>query len=192
MTLLLIDNFDSFSFNLYQMMGAIYPRIEVVRNNRTTVAEVRAADFTGIILSPGPGTPDESGVCLDIVRELGGTLPLLGVCLGHQAICQVGGARIVRAELPVHGKASAINHDGKVLFANVPEPFIAGRYHSLIVDPDSLPESLEVSARSPSGEIMAVRHRTQPTYGLQFHPESILTPHGDLLLRNFISLLPRA
>jgi len=191
-TLLLIDKFDSFSFNLYQMMGAIYPRIEVVRNNRTTVAEVRSADFAGIVLSPGPGTPDDSGICLDIVRELGGTLPLLGVCLGHQAICQVGGARIVRAEVPVHGKASEVSHDGKGLFAKLPQPFAAGRYHSLIVDPDTLPESLEISARSPSGEIMAVRHRTQPTYGVQFHPESILTPHGDTLLRNFLATISDA
>jgi len=188
--LLLIDNFDSFTFNLYQMMGAIYPRIEVVRNNRTTVAEVRAAGFAGIILSPGPGTPDDSGICLDIVRELGGEVPLLGVCLGHQAICQVGGARIVRAALPVHGKSSEVSHDGEGLFASMPTPLTAGRYHSLIVDPDTLPESLQVSATSQSGEIMAVRHVAQPTYGVQFHPESILTPHGDILLRNFISLLP--
>ncbi len=190
MTLLLIDNFDSFSCNLYQMMGAIYPRIEVVRNNRTTVSEIRSANFAGVILSPGPGTPDESGVCLDILSELGGTLPILGVCLGHQAICQVGGALIVRAALPVHGKASEVRHDGKGLFADVPTPFAAGRYHSLVVDPSTLPSSLQVSARSLAGEIMAVRHRTQPTYGVQFHPESILTPHGDILLRNFLAMIP--
>jgi anthranilate synthase/aminodeoxychorismate synthase-like glutamine amidotransferase len=188
MTLLLIDNFDSFSFNLYQMMGAIYPRIEVVRNNGTTVAEIRAAGFAGIILSPGPGTPDESGICMDIVRELGGTLPLLGVCLGHQAICQVEGARIVRAELPVHGKASEVEHDGRGLFEGLPAPFTAGRYHSLVVEPSSLPDCLEVSARIGQ-QIMAVRHRSQPTFGVQFHPESILTPHGDLLLRNFLSMI---
>jgi len=188
MTLLLIDNFDSFSFNLYQMMGAIYPRIEVVRNNGTTVAEIKAADFSGIILSPGPGTPDESGICLEVERELGGTLPLLGVCLGHQAICQVAGARIVRAELPVHGKASQVEHDGRGVFKGLPAPFTAGRYHSLVVEPSSLPDCLEVSARS-GRHIMAVRHRSQPTFGVQFHPESILTPHGDLLLQNFLSLI---
>ncbi len=190
MTLLLVDNFDSFTFNLYQMMGAIYPRIEVVRNNDTTVAEVHSAGFAGIILSPGPGTPDESGVCLDIIRELSGSVPLLGVCLGHQAICQVEGARIVRAALPVHGKPSEVHHDGKGLFAGLPTPFVAGRYHSLIVEPGTLPDSLQVSASSQEGEIMAVRHQHQPTYGVQFHPESILTPRGDLLLRNFLSLLP--
>jgi len=188
MTLLLVDNFDSFSFNLYQMMGAIYPRIEVVRNNGTTVAEIKAAAFAGIILSPGPGTPDESGICMDIVRELGGTLPLLGVCLGHQAICQVEGARIVRAELPVHGKASEVEHDGRGLFEGLPVPFTAGRYHSLVVEPSSLPDCLEVSARAGQ-HIMAVRHRSQPTFGVQFHPESILTPRGDLLLQNFLSMI---
>ena len=188
MTLLLIDNYDSFSFNLYQMMGAIYPRIEVVRNDGTTIAEIKAADFAGIILSPGPGTPDESGICLDIAREIGGSLPLLGVCLGHQAICQVEGARIIRAALPVHGKASEVEHDGQGLFNDLPTPFVAGRYHSLIVDPASLPACLQVTARV-GDEIMAVQHRNQPTFGVQFHPESILTPHGDLLLRNFLSLI---
>jgi len=189
MTLLLVDNFDSFTFNLYQMMGSIYPRIEVVRNNDTTVAEVRSAGFAGIILSPGPGTPDDSGVCLDIIRALSGTVPLLGVCLGHQAICQVEGAQIVRAALPVHGKSSEVHHDGEGLFSGLPTPFAAGRYHSLIVKPGTLPDHLQVSASSQQGEIMAVRHRHQPTYGVQFHPESILTPRGDLLLRNFLSLL---
>jgi len=190
MTLLLVDNFDSFSFNLYQMMGAIYPRIEVVRNNGTTVSEIEAAGFAGIILSPGPGTPDESGVCLDIVHALSGSLPILGVCLGHQAICQVQGARIVRAEVPVHGKASEITHDGCGLFEGLSSPFTAGRYHSLVVEPSSLPDCFDVSAQA-GNEIMAVRHRTQPTFGVQFHPESILTPKGDLLLRNFLSMLER-
>ncbi|MBJ96047.1 MAG: aminodeoxychorismate/anthranilate synthase component II [Rickettsiales bacterium] len=188
MTILLVDNFDSFSFNLYQMMGAVHPHIEVVRNDATSLAEIRAADFSAIVLSPGPGRPEDSGICQDIARELSGELPLLGVCLGHQTICAAEGARIVRAELPVHGKASKVEHDGLGLFQGLPQPFEVGRYHSLIVDPGSLPPSLEVSARC-GDEIMAIRHRSRPTFGVQFHPESILTPQGELLLQNFLNLI---
>jgi anthranilate synthase component 2 len=187
--LLLIDNYDSFTFNLYQMIGAIHSRIEVVRNDRITVDEVEAAGFDGIILSPGPGTPDDSGVCLDILERLEGRVPILGVCLGHQAICQVRGARIERAPVPVHGKPSPIDHDSQGLFAGLDTPFIAGRYHSLIVAPDSLPEELHVTAKTRTGEIMGVRHATNPTWGVQFHPESILTPNGDQLLENFLALM---
>ncbi len=189
MSLLIVDNYDSFTYNLYQMLGAIHPRVEVVRNDRIGVDAIRAADFDGIVLSPGPGTPDDSGVCLDVLRELEGSLPILGVCLGHQAICQVRGAAIVRAELPVHGKPSDVGHTGEGIFEGLPEPFVAGRYHSLIVDPDTLPDALRVVARTPDGEIMAVRHQTNPTWGVQFHPESILTPLGDRLLANFVDLL---
>ena len=189
--LLLVDNYDSFTFNLYQMIGALYPRIEVVRNDRITLDEVEAAGFHGIILSPGPGTPDDSGVCLDILERLEGEVPILGVCLGHQAICQARGARIERARVPVHGKPSPIEHDSKGLFADLETPFIAGRYHSLIVAPDSLPEELHVTAKTDEGEIMGVRHATNPTWGVQFHPESILTPDGDQLLKNFLALMEK-
>ena len=191
MTLLLVDNFDSFTFNLYQMMGAIYPRIEVVRNNDTTVAEVHSAGFAGIILSPGPGTPDESGVCLDIIRELSGSVPLLGVCLGHQAICQVEGARIVRAALPVHGKSSEVHHDGKGLFAGLPTPFVAGRYHSLCARPEALPDCFRVLARTGDGVIMAIEHRDYPAAAVQFHPESILTLKDRLGLRLIAQVIGR-
>ncbi|MCP4873758.1 MAG: aminodeoxychorismate/anthranilate synthase component II [Proteobacteria bacterium] len=187
--LLIVDNYDSFTFNLYQMLGGLHPRIEVVRNDRITVEEISAAKFDGIVLSPGPGTPDDSGVCFDILRELDGTLPILGVCLGHQAICQMRGAKVVRAELPVHGKPSDVTHDGKGLFAGMPTPFVAGRYHSLVVDPATLPDDLVVTASTDDGEIMAVRHVTHPTVGVQFHPESILTPDGERLLANFLGML---
>jgi len=187
--LLIIDNYDSFTFNLYQMIGALRPRIEVVRNDRITVEEIEAADFEGIILSPGPGTPDDSGVCIDILRRLEGSLPILGVCLGHQAICQVRGARIERAAVPVHGKPSAVEHDGRGLFAGLEQPFTAGRYHSLVVAADSLPSELKVTATTADGEIMGVRHESHPTWGVQFHPESILTPSGDRLLVNFLSMM---
>ena len=185
--ILIIDNYDSFTYNLYQMMGAIHPRIEVVRNDRIEVDAIRSAGVAGIVLSPGPGTPDESGVCLDILAELEGSLPILGVCLGHQAICQVQGAKIVRARQPVHGKPSEVLHQGQGILQGLPQPFVAGRYHSLTVDPDTLPASLEVTATTPGGEIMAVQHTDHPTYGVQFHPESILTPQGELLLANFLS-----
>jgi len=187
--LLIVDNYDSFTYNLYQMLGALHPRIEVVRNDRTTVESIRAASFDGIVLSPGPGTPDDSGVCLDILRELEGSLPILGVCLGHQAICQVRGARIVRADVPVHGKPSDVLHEERGIFAGLPRPFVAGRYHSLVVDPETLPAELEVTASTADGQIMAIQHATHPTYGVQFHPESILTPQGDRLLANFLELL---
>ncbi len=188
--LLIVDNYDSFTFNLYQMLGGLHPRIEVVRNDRITVGEIAAAGFDGIVLSPGPGTPDESGVCLDVLRELEGTLPILGVCLGHQAICQVRGATVVRAALPVHGKPSEVRHDGQGLFAGLPQPFTAGRYHSLVVDPATIPPELMVTASTDDGEVMAVRHVSNPTVGVQFHPESILTPEGERLLANFLGMLP--
>ena len=190
--ILIVDNYDSFTFNLFQMLGGLRPDIEVVRNDRITVEQIRAARYDGIVLSPGPGTPEESGVCLDILRELEGTVPILGVCLGHQAICQVRGARIVRAELPVHGKPSPVHHDGRGVLAGLPDPFVAGRYHSLVVDPATMPDELDVTARTPDGEIMAVQHVTNPTWGVQFHPESILTPDGELLLANFLRLLNAA
>lgn len=186
--ILIVDNYDSFTWNLFQMLGALHPQVEVHRNDAITVAQIRERGYRAIVLSPGPGTPDESGVCLDILRELEGTLPILGVCLGHQAICQERGASIVRAALPVHGKPSDVDHDGEGLFAGLPQPFVAGRYHSLVVDPATLSDDLRVTARTPDGAIMAVQHTTNPTWGVQFHPESILTPDGEQLLANFLRL----
>jgi anthranilate synthase component 2 len=187
--LLIIDNYDSFTFNLYQMLGAIHPRVEVVRNDRIDVEEIEGSNFEGIVLSPGPGTPDDSGICLDVLLALEGTLPILGVCLGHQAICQARGGRIRRAIAPIHGKTSVVSHDGEGLFTGVDEAFVAGRYHSLVVAPDTLASSLKVTARSAEGEIMGVRHEYNPTWGVQFHPESILTPQGDQLLANFVRMM---
>jgi len=187
--LLIIDNYDSFTFNLYQMLGAIHPSVEVVRNDRIDVEEIEESNFEGIVLSPGPGTPDDSGICLDVLLALEGTLPILGVCLGHQAICQARGARIQRAIAPIHGKTSILTHDSAGLFAGVEEDFVAGRYHSLVVAPETLASSLKVTARSAEGEIMGVRHEYNPTWGVQFHPESILTPQGDRLLANFVRMM---
>ncbi len=187
--ILIVDNYDSFTFNLFQMMGAISPDIEVLRNDAVTVEEIRARGYRGVVLSPGPGTPDESGVCLDVIRELAGELPIFGVCLGHQAICQVYGGAVVRAKLPVHGKPSEVQHDGKGLFAGLPQPMVCGRYHSLVVAPDTVPDVLEVTATTADGEIMGVRHRDLPLYGVQFHPESVLTPDGEALLANFVDLV---
>ena len=186
--ILIIDNYDSFTWNLFQMLGALQPDVEVERNDAVTVEQIRQRNCSAIVLSPGPGMPDESGVCLDVLRELEGTLPILGVCLGHQAICQARGATIVRAALPVHGKPSPVTHEGTGLFEGLPQPFIAGRYHSLVVDPATLSPDLRVTARTDDGEIMAVQHRSHPTWGVQFHPESILTPEGERLLANFLRL----
>lgn len=187
--ILIIDNYDSFTFNLFQMLGELEPDLVVHRNDAITVAGIQALRPDGIVLSPGPGTPDDSGVCLDVLRELEGQLPILGVCLGHQALCQVRGASVVRAPRPVHGKPSAVQHDGDGLFAGLPQPMVAGRYHSLVVDPETLPEELRVTARTADGEVMAVRHFRNPTFGVQFHPESILTPQGDRLLANFVDVV---
>ncbi|BDG60637.1 anthranilate synthase component II [Caldinitratiruptor microaerophilus] len=189
--ILVIDNYDSFTYNLVQYLGELGARMEVYRNDRITVPEIRALAPEGIVLSPGPCTPDEAGVTLDVVRELGATTPILGVCLGHQAIGQAYGGRVVRAPYLMHGKTSPIHHRGDPLFAGLPSPFTATRYHSLIVDRDSLPGSLEVTAETADGLIMGLRHREHPVWGVQFHPESILTEGGHRLLRNFLDLAAR-
>lgn len=189
MSILIIDNYDSFTFNLFQMLGALDPDIEVVRNDAITIQEIRQRGYAGVVLSPGPGTPEESGVCLDVIRELDGELPLLGVCLGHQAICQIHGGTIVRAPLPVHGKPSDVEHDEQGLFAGLPNPMRCGRYHSLVVAPDTVPDTLVVTARTADGAVMGVRHRENPTFGVQFHPESVLTPGGEGLLANFLRVV---
>jgi anthranilate synthase component II len=187
MRVLVLDNYDSFTYNLVQYLGELGADVEVVRNDHATVDELLLRGYGAVVVSPGPCTPDESGISLEAVRrfpEAG--IPLLGVCLGHQALAQAFGARIVRHE-PVHGKTCEIEHDGRTLFEGLESPLTVGRYHSLVVDPDTLPEEMEVSARG-GGVIQAIRHRTLPAEGIQFHPESVLTPRGHDILRNFLAM----
>jgi len=196
--LLLIDNYDSITFNLAQYLGELRQDVKVVRNDAVDVAGIRAMAPERIVISPGPGTPDDAGVTLSLVSELAGAIPILGVCLGHQAIGQAFGGRVVRARQIMHGKTSPIHHCGEGVFAALPDPFEATRYHSLVVERASLPACLEVTAwtENPDGsfdEIMGFRHKTLPVEGVQFHPESIETRHGHDLLRNFLTeRLPRA
>ncbi|AGC43048.1 Para-aminobenzoate synthase [Myxococcus stipitatus DSM 14675] len=185
--ILLIDNFDSFTFNLVQALGAQGARMKVVRNDALTVADIEALKPERIVISPGPGTPDDAGISLEVIRAFGGRVPLLGVCLGHQCLGQVFGAKVVRAPLPVHGKTADVRHSGQGVFRALPDPFTAARYHSLVVDRESLPDCLEVTAWH-EGLIMGMRHRELPGLeGVQFHPESFLTIHGPRLLANFLA-----
>lgn len=190
--LLLIDNYDSFTYNLVQAFLVLGADVLVHRNDAITVAEARSLAPTHLCISPGPGTPRDAGVSMDMIRTFSGLLPVLGVCLGHQSIVEVFGGEIVRAGRLMHGKVSVVEHDGRGVFAGLPQAFAAGRYHSLIARPDTLPAALTVSARTPEGEIMGVRHRELPVEGVQFHPESILTPDGPALLGNFLALQPGA
>ena len=178
-----IDNYDSFTFNLVQLLAQLGAPPAVYRNDQVTVEEL--AQHTALVISPGPGQPGEAGVSVEAVRRLSGRLPILGVCLGHQAIAEAFGARVIR-HAPVHGKTSFIHHDRTGVFAALPDPLEAARYHSLVVDPESLPEELAVTARTHDGLVMGLRHRTHPTYGVQFHPESILTADGPRLVLNFL------
>jgi anthranilate synthase/aminodeoxychorismate synthase-like glutamine amidotransferase len=184
--LLMIDNYDSFTYNLVQYLCELGAAVEVHRNDRIRLEEIRAMRPERIVLSPGPCTPAEAGVCCDVIRTFGATTPLLGVCLGHQCIGAAYGGRIVRADRLMHGKTSPILHDGQTVFAGLPNPFEATRYHSLLIERESLPAALRVSAETAEGEIMGVRHRAHPVEGVQFHPESILTQPGKALLRNFL------
>lgn len=184
---LLIDNYDSFSYNLYQLIGEIEPDIRVVRNDEMTTGETRALAPNHIILSPGPGRPEQAGVTMEAVTALGGRIPILGVCLGHQAICAAFGASVTYAKTLMHGKQSQVQFDLDCpLFRGCPETALVGRYHSLAADAGSIPKCLKVTARTADGEVMAVQHRERPIYGVQFHPESILTPDGKTMLQNFI------
>lgn len=186
---LLIDNYDSFSYNLVQMAGSIRPDIQVVRNDAMTVEEILSLNPSHIILSPGPGYPKDAGVCEDVVRKIGGKIPILGVCLGHQAICEAFGGKIVHAKELMHGKKSRIFIDTKCpVFAGMEPEMDAARYHSLVAEKETIPDELVVTARSKDGEVMAVRHKDCEIYGLQFHPESILTPDGRKVLENFLSI----
>jgi anthranilate synthase component II len=184
--ILLLDNYDSFVYNLSRYVRELGEHPVVVRNDAISLDEISALAPTHIIVSPGPCTPAEAGISVDAIREFGARIPILGVCLGHQAIGTAYGAEIVRARKPMHGKTSRIHHDGSDLFAGVPSPFTATRYHSLVIAPDSLPPSLRITATSEDGEIMAVEHRTNPVVGVQFHPESALTEHGYSLIDRFL------
>jgi anthranilate synthase/aminodeoxychorismate synthase-like glutamine amidotransferase len=184
--LLLIDNYDSFTYNLVQAFLVLGAEVSVYRNDALTPLQARALAPTHLCISPGPGTPYDAGVSMDMIRAFAGSIPVLGVCLGHQSIVEVFGGKVVRAARLMHGKTSLVRHDGSRLFAGLPQPCEVGRYHSLIAAPGTLPAALAVSARTDEGEIMAVRHRTLVVEGVQFHPESILTPHGPRLLGNFL------
>ncbi len=183
--ILVIDNYDSFTFNLVQLLGELGAELEVRRNDEITLDEIAELAPERIVISPGPCTPREAGISVDLIQELAGQVPILGVCLGHQAIGTAFGADVIRAPLVMHGKTSQVTHDGRGIFAGLPNPFTATRYHSLIVDEATLPHDLEVTARSEDGIIMGLRHRHCEVYGVQFHPESILTTEGPRLLENF-------
>ncbi len=184
---LLIDNYDSFTFNLVQYLGELGAEIRVVRNDAMTVEEISALKPDNIVISPGPCTPNEAGICVDLIIRLHTTIPILGVCLGHQAIGQAFGGTIVKAPTVVHGKVSTINHGGKGIFAGIPDRFPAARYHSLVIERNTAPASLDITAWTDDNIIMGVRHKQFPTFGVQFHPESIATQHGKVLLANFIN-----
>jgi anthranilate synthase component 2 len=186
--LVMIDNFDSFTYNLFQYLMQLGAEVRVTRNNSLTVAELEELNPRGLIISPGPGRPEEAGITVAAIRHFSGRIPILGVCLGHQAIALAFGAKIVAARRLMHGKTSAVTADGRSLFQGIQSPFQAMRYHSLAVNREGLPDSLEVSAESEDGEIMGLRHRSHPTEGLQFHPESIMTTVGKRLLRNFLKI----
>lgn len=190
--ILLIDNYDSFSYNLYQLVGELSPDIKVIRNDEMTIEEIRALKPKRIILSPGPGRPENAGIIIEAAKTLGREIPLLGVCLGHQAICAAFGANITYARRLMHGKQSEVHFDKTCpLFSDCPKTALVARYHSLAADADSIPADLKVTAVTTDGEIMAVQHKTYPIFGVQFHPESIMTPDGKQMLKNFITLKER-
>ncbi len=185
--ILLLDNYDSFTYNLAQFLGQLGEKLEVHRNDQITLDQIAAKKPQRIVISPGPGTPDDSGICLDVIRRFSGEIPILGVCLGHQAIGQAFGGKVIRAPEIMHGKTSRIHHDNKTIFKELPQDFVATRYHSLIVEEKSLPADLEISAKT-DGIIMGLRHRKMLVEGVQFHPESVLTDVGMHLLKNFLAL----
>lgn len=190
--ILLIDNYDSFSYNLFQLIGSLDPDIKVIRNDAFSVEEIRDMEPDAIILSPGPGRPEDAGVCIEAVKELGKTIPILGVCLGHQSICTAYGGTISYAKELMHGKQSITEIDNNcLLFQGLPDKIPVARYHSLALIEDTLPECLTITARTRDGEVMAVAHKNYPVYGVQFHPESILTPDGKTMVRNFLDSLEK-
>ena len=183
----MIDNYDSFTYNLVQYFGELGEEVKVIRNDEIDVPGITALHPQHIVVSPGPCTPNEAGVSVPLITEFAGAVPILGVCLGHQSIGQAFGGKIVRAKELMHGKTSMIEHENTGVFAGLPSPFVATRYHSLVIEPGTVPDVLEVTARTDDGEIMGVRHKTLPVEGVQFHPESILTQHGHDMLRNFLT-----
>ena len=184
--IILLDNYDSFTYNLYQYLAELGAELEVYRNDALTVAEVRELNPRGIVLSPGPGRPENAGIMNDLIRECAGQIPILGVCLGHQGIAQVHGAKITYAPSLMHGKTSQVKHDGSTLFKNIDTPFVATRYHSLTVEPGSLSKAFKITARTADDVIMGLQHKKLPLYGVQFHPESIMTLDGKTILKNFL------
>ncbi|WP_440329077.1 anthranilate synthase component II [Mitsuokella multacida] len=189
MSLLLLDNYDSFTYNVYQLLSELGADVEVIRHDQTTVPEVEAKHYEGIVISPGPGVPKDAGISEDLIHTLGGKVPILGICLGHQAIGEVFGGKIVRAAEIIHGKVSPIRHNGRGLYAGLPQDVEVGRYHSLIIDRATLPDCLEVTSELADGTIMGVRHKEMDIEGIQFHPESILTPAGRTMMQNFLDHL---
>ncbi len=187
--IILLDNYDSFTYNLYQYLAELGAELEVHRNDALSVDQIQNAKPRGIVLSPGPGRPENAGIMNDLIRTFAGEVPILGVCLGHQGIAQVHGATITYAPILMHGKTSQVMHDGSTLFENIDTPFIATRYHSLTVEPGTLPREFKVTARTADDVIMGLQHKELPLYGVQFHPESIMTPDGKTLLKNFLETL---
>jgi para-aminobenzoate synthetase component 2 len=184
--ILVIDNYDSFTYNLVQYLGEMGADLDVRRNDQITLAEVKAMGPEKILISPGPGTPDDSGITLELITELGATVPIFGVCLGMQSLGQAMGGKVIRADKLMHGKTSEITHTGKGVFKDLPSPLVATRYHSLIVERSTLPDTLEITAETEDGEIMGLKHKTWPLEGVQFHPESVLTEHGKQMIKNFL------
>ena len=185
--LLFLDNYDSFTYNIYQLFSDIGAQVEVVRSDKISIDGIRANGYRGIIISPGPGIPQDAGISEEVIRQLGGEIPILGICLGHQAIGEVFGGRVVRAGEIVHGKASPIRHSGTGLYRDIPNPTEVARYHSLIIARENLPDVLDVTSQLDDGTIMGVRHKTLPIEGIQFHPESILTPEGRRMMQNYLT-----
>ncbi len=186
--ILMIDNYDSFTYNLVQYLGELGQELVVYRNDKITYEKIKQLKPKQIVISPGPGEPKDAGISMDVIREFAGKIPILGVCLGHQCIGEVFGGRVVGARRLMHGKTSLIYHNKKTIFKNIPSPFEATRYHSLLVEPKSMPKCLEVTARTKDNEIMGLKHKRFPVWGVQFHPESILTIHGKKLLKNFLEM----
>jgi anthranilate synthase component 2 len=184
--ILIIDNYDSFTYNVYQYVASLGYEVEVVRNDAITVDEIRARKYDAIIISPGPGTPSDAGISKEVIAAFAGQLPILGICLGHQAIGEVFGGKVVRAPKPIHGKVSDVYHKEDGIYQGLSQPFVAGRYHSLLVEEESIPDCLEITARTADGLIMGLRHKEYPIEGVQFHPESVLTPEGMRLFEHFL------
>ena len=187
--LLLFDNYDSFTYNVYQLLSELGAEVEVIRNDAATLEEIESKNYSAIVISPGPGIPRDAGLTEDLIRKFKDRIPILGICLGHQAIGEVFGGKIIRAEKIVHGKTSKIKHRGEGIYKNLPNPLTVGRYHSLIIDRDSLPSELEITSELEDGTIMGIKHREFNVEGIQFHPESILTPDGKTLMKNFLEEL---